>query len=458
MNKRLFLQALGAGGLGVSGLGGWLSSVQAQGVNDYKALVCIYLFGGNDGHNTLVPYEAATHAEYLALRPEYSARTDAGLGVPHGALLPLGVGGGGAASWGLHPALPQMHARWARGQVAWLQNVGTLVEPVTRSSFFSRQKPAALGSHNDQQEISMLATQDPQGVGAEQGWGSRLWQQWAQGSPAHDMAQVTFGGNNRWMASPQLPTTALTPNATLRLDWPLHMAPVIAQGRQSARPFTRAYAETMARAYQQGAAVNAVFNNTGGVAHQAFLSAAGGTAAAASFVHQQLLAVARFIEARTQLGAPGRQLFFVTAGGYDTHAKQYATHAGLLGNLDAALHAFMSTVDSLGLSNQVTAFSMSDFGRTLRMNGSQGTDHAWSSHAFVMGGAVNGGLYGRAANLAPTSADVRPDDINSVIPSASINQYGATLASWMGLNSTQLAAVFPDLRNFSSPNLGFMRA
>lgn len=426
----------------------------AQVSADYKALVCIYLFGGNDGYNTLVPYESAAYSNYLSLRPLYSSANKTGLGIDRSLLLPLAQSGE-ASALALHPSLSKTYQRWSQGKVAILQNIGNLVEPLTRSTYKYKLRPVGLGAHDEQQRISMIALQDPAGVGSDLGWGGRLWDRLAsaRGMSNNDWAQVSFAGQNRWQEAASQGLAALEPNAQLALDFQDHMMPLISDGLQSPRPFARAFASSQASAYSQGAMINAVFSSTGSMASTAFSAAAPGKTTG---LYGQLLSVARFIEARIQMGAPGRQMFFVSLGGFDTHDTQYQGHANQLAVLDGALNAFMSTVEALGMSQQVTTFTMSDFGRTLRMNASNGTDHAWSSHSFVAGGAVKGGLYGRQANLSTNSEDIAPYSSNVVIPSLSVNQCGATLAAWMGLNESDLALVFPDLKNFATRNLGFM--
>ncbi len=300
----------------------------------------------------------------------------------------------------------------------------------------------------------MLAVQDPQGVGSESGWASRMLTEAQRRGLLVNRAfsEVSFMGVNRWQSLPLV----LTPSAKLTLDWPTEIAPLISAGLRSSRPFTKAYAQFQSDAYFQGARINSVFSSNGTIAQTAF--ATGSSTHSYSHLHHQLLSVARFIEARSQLQAPGRQVFFVGIGGFDTHDAQYIAHANLLSVLDSAMHGFFNAMEALGISQQVTAFTMSDFGRTLKANASHGTDHAWASHHMVMGGAVKGGLYGRSADITPTSEDIAPFDNNFVIPSTSINQYAATLAAWMGLSNTDLNVVFPDLRNFSQANLGFMNS
>jgi len=434
------------------------NNARAQSFSDYKALVCVYLYGGNDGYNTLVPYEVSAHAQYLSRRPQFQLSTSTGLGIARTALMPL-QDAQSPSSLGLHPSLVNIHSRWNQGQVAWVQNVGNLVEPVTRSNFQSVVKPAALGSHNDQQEISMIALQEAHAEGAERGWFSRLLERAEQTgvmqSQDNRWAKMSFGGRNKLLASPGWPEIVLSPNQQVNLVLGNEIAPLISDGSASSRLLNQAYSDALATAYQDAAKVNSIFSVTNTPAANAFVGVAGNNLTG---LHAQLYSVARVIESCSRLQTINRQGFFVGLGGFDTHEAQYVAHSALLSHLDAALHGFFAAMEALGLSRQVTAFTLSDFGRTLSANASHGTDHAWASHLMVMGGAVRGGLYGRAANFSPTSEDVPAFDTNFVIPSTSINQYGATLALWMGLNNSDLNVVFPDLRNFSQANLGFMNS
>lgn len=458
LDRREFLNSVFSSTLGVSAASlGLLNFVdaQAQSFTDYRALVCIYLFGGNDGYNTLIPYESAAHSEYLNNRPLYrnTGAGPAGLGLPRSSLLPLQNSNG---NYALHPALTRLHARYQAGEVACLLNVGNLVEPLTATSYANpaRIRPAALLSHNDQQEISMLALKDPFAQGSDHGWGARLIRQMFPDTDA-DSFLVSFSGRNRWQESTILKSMLLEPEKLLPVVMQDQLNPLIDSSKRSARPFTHVYGSAMSQAYQQGIKVNSVFENTSGVAYSAFNSLSSG---ATGGLFPQLSSVARFIEARTQLGVPGRQIFFVSMGGFDTHAAQFDLHRVLLNHLDSAIDAFAGTMSQLGLNNNVTTFTLSDFGRTLKMNASNGTDHAWASHYMVVGGAVAGGIYGRPANISPGSEDVLSFDPNVVIPSISTDQYAATLSSWMGLNASGLHAVFPNLRNFAQPNLGFMNS
>jgi uncharacterized protein (DUF1501 family) len=233
------------------------------------------------------------------------------------------------------------------------------------------------------------------------------------------------------------------------------LTPLIESSKRSSRPFTKVYGSAMEQAYVHGARVNSIFDNANSAANDAFRALSAGRSGG---LFSQLSSVARFIEARSQLGVPGRQIFFVSIGGFDTHANQFGLHYTLLEHLDLTVDAFAGTMTQLGLERNVTTFTLSDFGRTQKMNASNGTDHAWASHYMVVGGAVKGGIYGRTANTLPGSEDVLVFDPNVVIPSISTDQYAATLSAWMGLDTNGLNVVFPNLRNFLQPNLGFMNS
>ncbi|WP_225224270.1 DUF1501 domain-containing protein [Limnohabitans radicicola] len=433
------------------------SGASAQSLSDYKALVCLFLYGGNDGYNVLLPADQSLHTQYLSMRPVYNATSRTGVGVPFDQVIPLN--GPSGQSLGFHPSLVRIKQRWTQGQVAVIQNVGNLVEPVSRSNLMVRQRPTGLFAHDEQQEISMLARSDSQGAGTEQGWGASVWSalngKYGLASAGVNFAMVSFGGANRWQTSPLMLYDNLPPNQTLNFAHLDHTSGLLGLGQSSSQPYVRSYSNQLAHFQTQSTALNSMVSNLNSPGYQAFATTAGGQS---SSLHNQLLAVVRAIEARQQLQAPGRQIFFVGMGGFDTHVDQYLIHSQLWNQIDSASHAFLTALESLGMASQVTLFTMSEFGRSLRMNASNGTDHAWSSHQWVMGGAVRGGLYGRAADITPTSEDVAPFSTDVVIPSTSINQYAATLAAWMGLNPTDLNAVFPDLRNFAQPNLGFMNS
>ncbi|MDI9235207.1 DUF1501 domain-containing protein [Limnohabitans lacus] len=442
------LLTLGAVGAGLKGY--------AQSASDYKALVCVYLFGGNDGYNTLVPHESSAHAQYLTKRPLFNQANQLGVGITQESLLTLPLANGQTTGMALNPALVNMHSAWASGRLAWVQEVGNLVEPLTRSNFAAARKPAALLAHDDQQELSMLASQFTQGLGTESGWGNRMLQHVLPQSDAN-WSQVSFFGNNRWQANAGWSTpvllNALSTLPVVRSD---AMRSLIADAERSSRPFSKAYASLMRESYEKAAVINALFASNNSLVDTSFTNALGGSPMASHF-NKQLLSVAKLIHQRQSYGAPARQIFFVGLGGFDHHGAQFNSQKSYLTDIDKGLHAFFAALTAVGLERQVTAFSMSDFGRTMSMNASQGTDHGWASHHFVWGGAVRQGLYGQRTDWANTDYTV-PTSPDVLMPRIALDQYAATLASWMGLSGADLNNVFPNLRNFSQPNLGFMNS
>lgn len=459
MDRRSLLQGMGAWGLRSSLPSmALLANSQAQAQSsDYRALVCVYLFGGNDAYNMVVPYESSRHAQYLTFRPQYNAGAGTGLGVARGNLLTLPEASG-AINYGLNPSLPRMKAYWTQKRLAVMRNMGTLVEPLTRSTLNDRVRPQSIASHVDQQEISMAASRAPSDALAASGWGARSLAQltdYIQTAAAPEMGMVSFSGVNRWQQSTLLQRLSLSPNTQLALIQQNAMADLIAQGKAAARPFTKAYARILDSTYRNAAAVNTVVANTSTTAEASFKAASSGNV---SGLYGQLMAVSKFIQSRAQLGSPGRQIFFVSLGGFDTHSSQYPVQASLYGTLDGALYAFFESLKAQGMDSKVTAFTMSDFGRTLRMNANNGTDHAWASHSLVLGGAVNGGLYGEDADWSDFSEDLYSVSSNTVLPKVSIDQCGATLARWLGVSESHIPTVFPNVANFSTSNLGFMSA
>jgi uncharacterized protein (DUF1501 family) len=412
-----------------------LMTARAQSSSDYKALVCIFLFGGNDANNLLVPNDSATYANYQKIRQN--------LALPQGSLVAIHDPATGAA-YGLHPSFAPIAPLYSSSKrLALVANVGTLVQPVPRGSngmpqLNSVPLPANLYSHSDQQNEWQNAV--PQG-GATTGWSGRLADKLA-GSPGSLVPPaISIGGNAlQLIGESTQPSTVNTSNFGLVAPAtdPASTASQNMIGLSSGVTLIQAAQKSLKDSIAVAQAVNAA------VAGSASL----GVTFANTDIGTQLAQVAKLIQVRAALGAT-RQIFFCSQGGYDTHSNQLPSQVTLYSNLAAALAAFDQAMGLLSVENNVTAFTESDFSRTFQPNGNAGSDHGWGSHALVMGGAVNGGnLYG----ALPTLTLSGPDDSGTRgtwVPSTSTDQYGGALAKWFGLSAqADLDYVFPNLHSF----------
>jgi uncharacterized protein (DUF1501 family) len=415
----------------------------AQSATDYKALVCVFLFGGNDSNNMVIPFDTTGYGAYKTAR--------GGLALAQASLLPITPTALGQP-FALHPKFTGMQSLFNQKQMAVVANVGTLIQPTTRAQFRGRgaQVPINLFSHSDQEAQMQTAILNKV---AETGWAGRT----------ADKIQQTFGGN--------FPIIISLAGTNIFCEG------IVAQSIQSNGNPTRLLngfgggsAESTARlsalqsllTFDTGLSlVQAASTTTGNAIQngQALATAlASGTPLATVFpntgLSNQLQQVAKIIQVRAALGLQ-RQIFFVSVGGYDTHSDQLAAHNNLFNDLNQSLSAFYQATVEMGVGSNVTTFTLSDFGRTWLPN-SNGTDHAWGSHLMVMGGAVKGGdFYG----TFPTLVAGGPDDATSEgrwIPTTSLDQYAATLANWFGVAVADLPSVFPNLGNFASPTVGFM--
>ena len=449
MNRRDFLRRSGA--LTAAGLAGNLDlvslSAHAQAAADYRALVCIFLFGGNDGNNLLLPADSAGYAQYAAVRGAGS-----GIALTQAELLPIQPANLDTP-FGLHPALKELQPLFAGGQLAAIANVGTLTQPTSKAQYAAGVRPDSLYSHSDQQ--NQWQTSIASGT-ARTGWGGRLADVLApQAGGAFPVITSTAGVTlfvtgtaSRPLAIPVTGGFGLSgynngPAAKARLA-ALNSLLAIDRGNT----FVDAASAITEQAIALSATVNPILTSTASAVAPLF-------AGQSSSIARQLLAVARMIEARAATGAR-RQIFFVSLGGFDTHANQLATQQTLFGQLSPAWKAFYDATVQLGVAQQVTSFTLSDFGRTFKPAAGGGSDHAWGNHHLVLGGAVKGGmLYGRY----PTLTLAGPDDAEREgrwIPTTAVDQYGATLAKWLGASTTDLAQVFPNLARFPVDNLGFL--
>jgi len=411
---------------------------------DYKALVCVFLLGGNDGHNTVVPLTPAAYAAYKAARGQ--------LALPDGntALLPVSTPQG--VPYGLNGGLAAIAPLWTQNRLAVVANVGMLARPTSRAQFLasSTPLPTNLFSHSDQ--IVQVQAGDPNGSGGT-GWAGRsLDELQSRNGSSRFPPAVSMNGSALFCAANTATSASLMPGFNLDANgmsaWPASAAAAKAQALNEILTMDSGMALVQAanRVRQDAVSLNGLLVGAG--------SATLATAFPGTSIGQQLQQVARIIKLRATTGM-ARQVFFCSIGGFDTHSAQSWDQMDglrLVGNAMAAFHA--ATVE-LGVASQVTTFTESEFGRTLQPSGT-GSDHGWGSHHLVMGGAVLGGqLYG----TLPHPALGGPEDSGNrgaLIPSTSFDQYTATLARWFGVDAAGLARTFPNLKYFGTPDLGFM--
>jgi uncharacterized protein (DUF1501 family) len=423
-----------------------IGAASAQAASGYKAMVCVFLYGGNDAHNTVVPYDAATYATYAAGRSTlaWNAATEL---IPVAPLTPLA----GGQQLSLPTPLAPLATLFDAQQCAIIANVGPLVVPTNRTTFANQSVPLPpkLFSHNDQQSVWQASVPE----GAQYGWGGRIGDLLAAQNTNGLFTCLSLSGNAVFLSGQQVqpfqldvnqgsvPFSALSANS---------LYGSVAGSTALRNILTRNHAHLMANEIGR---VNQRSIDADTALSVALAAAPSLTPPAGNALAAQLAMVARVISVRSQLGA-SRQVFLISMGGFDTHAGQDTNHAGLLAQLAGAIEWFQTTMGQLGTANDVTLFTASDFGRALLANG-DGTDHGWGSHHFVVGGAVRGKqIYGTFPDLTPSSATDAGN--GRLIPTTAVEQYAATLASWMGVDNAMLPTILPNLPNFPQSNLGFM--
>jgi uncharacterized protein (DUF1501 family) len=431
---------------------GTVHAYTPQAATDYRALVCIFMNGGNDGNNTVVD---------LNQYNQYAAARGVDLAISQASLLPVSPASGG--SYGFHPNLTQLRDLFNLNKLAVISNVGPLVEPLTKTTYQNGtgKKPLQLFSHSDQVGLFQTAISN---VASQTGWGGRIADKLSglNGSATFP-ANISIAGINLLLTGVNTGQLAVADsNTTLANVLQLIMTGTNSEVnsrtasfnelRNYDRNFTliKAASDTRASAIQTDQALS----NVNPVLQTAFPTN--------TSIGRQLLQVARLIKASTDPAAGinmKRQIFFCQIGGFDTHSSQIGGQVTLLSQVSAAMRAFYDATVELGVANNVTTFTLSDFGRTLQPAGSgaqAGSDHAWGNHHFIMGGSVLGG---RFYGTYPTLALNGPDDTDTRgrwIPTTSVEQYAATLATWYGLAPVDLSAVFPLIGRFATPTLPFM--
>jgi len=426
---------------------GRINALAATG-SGYQALVCIFLAGGNDGHNTVVPM--ATAQQNYSLYQQGRGP----LAIAQTSLLPIA---NGSDTYGLHPSLPELQSLYNQGKAAVLANVGMLVQPITRAQYLTPNAtiPAQLFSHSDQ--MGQWQTAIPTGLGST-GWGGRmtdLLQSQNAGALFPPISSV--GGCGQFCTGVQTSPATVPPP-------PYGSAPTgiaTLQNLQNAPSRAAAFQQllTFTNGVQLVQAANTNLTNGNNYANtlSALLPSNNIRTVfpANNPLAAQLQTVANVISVHSQLGL-SRQIFFCQLGSFDTHSAQVETQTPLLQQLSQAILAFYQATQELAVDQNVITFTASEFGRTLSPSGVDGSDHAWGNHHFVVGGGVTGGkFYGNFPLLAlggPNDANAR----GTLIPTTSVDQYGATLAQWFGVAAASLPQVFPNIGNFPTNSLGFL--
>jgi uncharacterized protein (DUF1501 family) len=509
-SRRLFLRHAGTLGA-LAGAGAPLAlqmlaagSASAQAAGDYKALVCVFLFGGNDAHNMVLATDPASWQAYTATRnqapdsiallaPGTAPVGSAAVGSPArlGGVLPLAPIDAQGRSFALHPLLGTLQVMFnSERRLAIVPNIGPLVMPTTKAQFGQRShpKPARLFSHNDQQNTWQSGAPE----GATRGWGGRMGDLLAGMNSRTVFTAVSAAGNAVWLAGRDVQQYQIGASGAIRMGQDANgrtfgsaeVGAALQRIASTSRGSHLLEADLAAVAARSIDAELTLRNALRPASDEAFGTAPASGAynanndpklqypnpltgeTAVNPLAQQLQTVARMIDAGLA-GTTGvrRQVFFVSLGGFDTHDLQNRNHANLMARLAQALRYFDTALGALNARQLVTTFTASDFGRTFTSNG-DGTDHGWGGHHFVMGGAVRGGnLYGAFPVLGTKNAnnnnfDSSPDQLanGSLLPATSVDQLGATLGAWFGLGAGQLLDIFPNLANFDAGvrNLGFM--
>lgn len=447
LNRRDFLRTSGAAAMFAATPGLAYSQIVGGGgsFTDYRALVCVFMFGGNDSFNMLVPSSTAEYNAYAASRQN--------LAIAQADLLPITTPGQGALTYGLHPSMGGVQGLFEAGNAALVANVGPLIAPTTKDQFEngSVALPPQLFSHNDQQDqwTSLRGN-----VPSKTGWAGRMADLIRTGVAGQQMAtNASLFGANLFQSADETVAYVMGTQGPLQFEgFSLDPNDILFQQREAFQRvveapydsvYERGYADVQRRAILAADTVSAAIDSAPTI-NAAFPQTQLGN---------QLRTVARLIAVRDQLQME-RQIFFVATGGFDSHDDQIANQPGLLSNISDSIAAFHAATLELGVEDSVTTFTQSDFGRTLTTNG-DGSDHAWGGNQLVVGGNVAGQQM--VGNYPSLQLD-GPLDVGGgrIIPTTSADQYAATLARWFGIPDIDLDTVAPNLLNFAQRDLGFM--
>jgi uncharacterized protein (DUF1501 family) len=431
-----------------------MSEAAAFDNTDYKALVCIFLYGGNDYANTVVPYDAANYALYHQIRAGAAGENQAGIALARASLAATALTPKDGQvltdnlQYALAPQLAGLKALFDQEKLAVQLNVGPLIQPTTLAQYQSTNRvmnplPPKLFSHNDQQSVWQANGTE----GSTVGWGGRLGDIALSSNGTNSLLTcISAAGNAVFVAGREALQYQTSPHGAIKinaLNGPLRDALTSIITRDSTHVFEKEHAIVTQRSIDMEGIVN---------------SAISGVNPATSFgtgnpLANQMKIVARLIGARATLGVR-RQVFFVSLGGFDNHNLLMQDHPNLLQRINDAMSAFYAATVELGVADKVTTFTASDFGRTLSSN-ADGSDHGWGSHHFVMGGAVKGKkFYGTAPKVSIQSNDQVGQ--GRLLPSTAVDEFAATLARWFGCAPSELPGILPNVTNFTNTDLGFV--
>jgi uncharacterized protein (DUF1501 family) len=450
-SRRSFIKNMGAGLLGGAAFGsGILPALANAGTtssSQYKALICLNLNGGNDAFNTIVPMADSAYATYSKIRQE--------LALPKEKLNKLTQANPALAPYGLHPVLTDLGQLYNKGKLAVVGNVGNLIEPVVKATYkqAGTKLPTSLFAHNDQAIFSQALNNGP----LDTGWAGRIAEAMGDFNINQQLAMnITLSGSNQLQRGHEIMPFGLTKSGINRMSALSEMNPQDLSAKRAqlhrqllarnhANPLQQYFADTEMQAWRMAQYVADILDRQPKI-NTPLMSSKG--------LSESFATVARMIAANDDFKVK-RQVFFINFGPFDTHGYQLIGQANLLTELNNALSEFYETMSVLDYDDKVTTFTLSEFGRTLSRNGTDGTDHGWGSHHFVMGGAVKGQqIFGNMPSLELNS----DDDIGEgrIIPTLSFDQYAATLAEWFGVGTDDIAKIFPNLKNFSLKNIGFL--
>jgi uncharacterized protein (DUF1501 family) len=459
-----------------------MSEAAAFNATDYKALVCVFLYGGNDYANTVIPYDDASYAAYQTIRGTTGSVAQNGIALAKADLAPMLLSGSPTSAIGLtglqyamHPSMTGLRDLYAAGQAAVLLNCGPLIQPLTKTQYQSTgsAKPPKLFSHNDQQSIWQSSSPE----GSTVGWGGNIGDLALNSNSNSLFTCISITGNAVFLAGDRALSYQVGSGGAVRINsvdganpaYPFGFLEVgktmknLLSGTGRAHQLEMEYNRVTKRAIDSEVAISAAIASTN--AQNNAFPAPFNNFPAQNSLASQLRMVARLINARETLGNK-RQVFFVSLGGFDLHDNLMAGHTTNMGRVSSAIKAFQDTLNTLGVGDKVTTFTTSEFGRTLSSNG-DGSDHGWGGHQIIVGGAVNGGAYygyappvSIAGNNYNDSAAVKAAIENQwhvgqgrLLPTTSVDQYAATLAKWFGVAGNEMADILPNLRNFNGAQL-----